>query len=69
MCDHSRRLFEIFCMNCQELLVTVPLIRETEMGILESHIRACWSSDPLPAGRVMLGQLLRRVRVSAVNQA
>jgi len=65
----DRRLFEIFCMNCQELLVTVPLIREPEIVLLEAHIRACWSYDPLPAGRVMLGQLLRRVRVSAANQA
>ena len=49
--------------------MTVPLIREAEARLLEAHLRSCCASDPLPRAPVMLGELMRRLRVAAANQA
>ena len=68
MLDHSGRLFSILCADCQRLLMTVPLIRDPEISVLEAHLRGCWLSEPLPAAPVMAGPIMRRLRVVAAER-
>ena len=66
MAERSSRLFAVACKGCQQTLVTVERIRDSEIAILESHLRACGPSEPLGEAP-MLDEIMRRVRVATLK--
>ena len=68
MPDDSKLLFEVVCKGCRRTLVTVDRIRDPEIGLVVDHIRACSVSEPL-GDTPMLGEVMARVRVAAVERA
>jgi len=65
--EKSNRLFEVVCKGCGRTLVTVERIRDPEIALLTSHLRACCPSEPL-GDAPMLGEVMARVRITAVEQ-
>jgi hypothetical protein len=63
------RTFETRCKACGRVLLTVERLRDPEIAIIDSHLRACPASEPLGAAPVMLGAIMSRVRVAAVERA
>ena len=68
MPDESGRVFEVVCKGCGRSLMTVERLRDPEIAILEEHLRACSSSEPL-GDTSMLGEIMARVRVASVQRA
>ena len=68
MPEAPTRLFEVACKGCQRSLVIVDRIRDQEIAALEDHLRACRSSEPLGVAP-MLGEIMRRIQVTALGQA
>jgi len=66
--EKSNRLFEVVCKGCGRTLVTVERIRDPEIALLTSHLRACAASEPL-GDTSMLGEMMARVRVASVQRA
>lgn len=69
MPDTLARLFEVMCRHCGHSLARVERIGDPEIEVLEAHLRVCCPSDPFPPGRVMLGEVMARVRVASVEPA
>ena len=67
MPEKSNRLFEVVCKGCGRTLVTVKRIRDPEITVLTDHLRACAASEPLGEAP-MLGEVMARVRITAVEQ-
>ena len=65
--ERSSRLFTVVCKGCGCLLLTVERIRDPDIAILEEHLRACAASEPL-GDAPMLGEVMARVRITAVEQ-
>ena len=59
-------MFEVVCKGCGRSLVTVDRIRNPD--VLVDHLRACSASEPL-GDTPMLGEVMARVRVAAVERA
>ena len=69
MPENAARLFLVECKDCRRTLVTTARINEPEIAVLETHLRACCLSEPLADAPVMLGEIMRRVRVTtALNE-
>ncbi len=68
MPDRVLRFFCVRCENCDKALMTAPLLGAEEIALCEDHIRTCWERDPLP-GRLLLGDLMRLVRITIVGTA
>ena len=66
--DDSRLLFEVVCKGCRRTLVTVERLRDPEIELVVDHLRACSASEPL-GDTPMLGEVMARVRVAAVERA
>ena len=66
--DKSRRVFEVVCKDCHRTLMTVERLRDPEIAVLVDHLRACSASEPL-GDTPMLGEVMARVRVAAVERA
>jgi len=60
--EKSSRLFEVVCKDCRRLLMTVERLRDPEISLLTSHLRACSPSEPLEEAP-MLGEIMRRLHV------
>jgi hypothetical protein len=60
--------FAVNCKHCGRQLMTVDRIREPQVAVLETHLRACCFSEPLGDAPVMLGDLLRRVSVTEAER-
>ena len=69
MPDTTSRVFVVACATCCHPLATTARITEPEIAVLETHLRACRPSEPLPDAPVMLGEVMRRVRVTTAGQA
>ncbi len=67
MSETAARLFVVACATCSRTLVTTARINDFDIAVLETHLRACRPSEPLPDAPVMLGEIMRRVRVQVVN--
>ena len=67
MPEKSNRLFTVICKGCEGTLTTVERISDREIAVLVDHLRACAPSEPL-ANAPMLGEIMGRVRVTAVRQ-
>ena len=61
--DIPNRLFEVACKGCHRPLVTVERLRDP---VLAGQLRACSPSEPLGEAP-MLGEVMRRVRVTALK--
>jgi len=61
-------VFEVRCKGCGRHLMTVERIRDAEIAVLVDHLRACSASEPL-GDAPMLGEVMARVRVAAVERA
>jgi len=61
--DDSRLPFEVVCKGCRRTLVTVERLRDP---VLAGQLRACSPSEPLGEAP-MLGEVMRRVRVTALK--
>ena len=68
MAEKSNRLFEVVCKGCGRTLVTVERIRDPEIALLTSHLRACAPSEPL-GDAPMLGEIMCRVHVAPLEPA
>ena len=68
MPDESSPLFEVSCNDCHRTLVTVERLRDPEIAVHVDHLRACAPSEPL-GDTPMLGEVMARVRVAAVERA
>ena len=67
MPDESSPLFEVSCNDCHRTLVTVERLRDPEIAVHVDHLRACAASEPL-GDAPMLGEVMARVRITAVEQ-
>ena len=67
MPEKSSRLFEVVCKGCHRTLVTVGRLRDPEIAVHVDHLRACAASEPL-GDAPMLGEVMARVRITAVEQ-
>ena len=67
MPEKSSRLFEVVCKECHRVLMTVERLRDPEIAVLTSHLRACCPSEPL-GDTSMLGEIMARVRVASVQR-
>ena len=63
----TARLFVVACATCSRTLVTTARINDLDIAVLETHLRACRPSEPLANAPVMLGEVMRRVRVEALK--
>ena len=63
MPDEFSRVFEVACKGCRRTLVTVERLRDP---VLAGQLRACSPSEPLGEAP-MLGEVMRRVRVTALK--
>ena len=68
MPDELSRVFEVVCKGCGRSLMTVERLRDPEIAVLVDHLRACCASEPL-GDTPMLGEVMARVRVAAVERA
>ncbi len=63
----TSRLFVVACATCSRPLLTTARISDLDIGVMEAHLRACHPSEPLGDAPVRLGEIMRRVRVQALN--
>ena len=61
--------FAVSCAGCACPLLTVARIGAPEIAVLEDHLRVCGPTVSLGEGPVMLGDILRGLRVAAVGPA
>ena len=66
--DKSSRMFEVICKGCGRSLAKVERIRDSQIVLVTDHLRACSASEPL-GDTPMLGEVMARVRVAAVERA
>jgi len=66
--DESSRVFEVVCKGRSRSLMTVERLRDPEIELVVDHLRACSASEPL-GDTPMLGEVMARVRVAAVERA
>jgi len=67
MPDTAVRVFVVACATCSRTLVTTARINDLDIAVLETHLRGCRPSEPLADAPVMLGEVMRRVRVEALK--
>ena len=66
--DKSSWMFEVICKGCGRSLAKVERIRDSQIVLVTDHLRACSASEPL-GDTPMLGEVMARVRVAAVERA
>jgi hypothetical protein len=66
MTDATSRVFLVACATCCRALVTTARIGDPEIGILEAHLRTCRRPEPLAGAPLALGEIMRRLRVTAL---
>ena len=64
--DYQRAQGDTGSPEVQVALLTAR-INDLDIAVLETHLRACRPSEPLANAPVMLGEVIRRVRVEALK--